>query len=287
MNLFNFKIDLKSRGDEFTIIPLYDIHYGNALCDVEALKRTVEKIRTTPNCYWFGGGDMCDCINLSDPRFDPRSVILDPKALDNLVYTQVNELANILLPIKTQGMFLLEGNHEIKVKKKYHMNPIEIIGGMLKIKAYGYSAYGNIKVKRNGGQGKIIKIFAGHGWGAGRKIGSKINRLIEMGEFITADIIYGGHSHGLIVDSAPNFDLTDSEEPQLKAEQRFVILGGTFLKTYDTNKNGHSSYGEEAGYKPTPIGTVETVIKPFAQKVMPNGKNQEIVKIQVNVNSEV
>lgn len=287
MNLFNFNIDLKGRGDEFSIIPLYDIHYGNTLCDVEALKRAVEKIRTTPNCYWFGGGDMTDCINLSDPRFDPRSVIIDPKALDNLVYHQVNELANILLPIKDRAMFLLEGNHEEKIKKRYHMNPIEIIGGMLKVPAFGYSAYGNIKVSRNKGHAKIIKMFAGHGWGSGRKIGGKINRLIEMGEFITADIIYGGHSHGLITDVAPIFDITNGDEVQLRAEPKFVALGGTFLKTYDT-RNNHSSYGEVAGYKPTPIGTVETIVKPFTQKYIGGkGRYLEVTKIEMRINSEV
>lgn len=287
MNLFNFKVDLKGRGDELNILPLYDIHYGNKLCDVEALKKTVEKIRTTPNCYWFGGGDMCDCINMSDPRFDPRSVILDPKALDNLVYTQINDLANILLPIRDKAMFLLEGNHEEKVKKYYHMNPIEIIGGMLKVPAYGYSAYGNIRVSRQKGHVKIIKMFAGHGWGSGRKIGGKLNRLIEMGEFITADIIYGGHSHGLATDIAPVFDITETDNIELKATPKLVALGGTFLKTYDTAKDGHSSYGERAGYKPTPIGTVETIIRPFSQKYMGNNKYQEITKIQMQINGEV
>jgi len=57
------------RGDRFSIIPLADIHIGNAATDEKLLASTVQRIKDDDAAYWVGLGDYCEFINRSDKRF--------------------------------------------------------------------------------------------------------------------------------------------------------------------------------------------------------------------------
>ena len=48
-----------SRADEFTIIPLGDVHLGNAACDEGRFRSVVDRITNDNRAYWIGMGDYC------------------------------------------------------------------------------------------------------------------------------------------------------------------------------------------------------------------------------------
>ena len=64
-------IEYTSRGDVYRIVPLGDIHLGNAACDEALLQKTIEYIARTDRMYWIGMGDYSEFINIHDPRWDP------------------------------------------------------------------------------------------------------------------------------------------------------------------------------------------------------------------------
>ena len=63
-----------SRSDTFTLVPIGDVHIGNAACDEARLRRVVDRIAADEWSYWVGLGDYCDFINMQDKRFSPDSL---------------------------------------------------------------------------------------------------------------------------------------------------------------------------------------------------------------------
>ena len=62
MDFYKKVIEYKSRSEEFTVIPLGDVHYGAEGCDLKKFLATVEYIANKPNCYVILMGDYLDMI---------------------------------------------------------------------------------------------------------------------------------------------------------------------------------------------------------------------------------
>jgi len=186
-----------------------DIHEGASNSNTELLKRSIEIIEAEEDAYWIGMGDMIDCINYHDRRFDVREVSTKYRVtdLDDLPKVQADLLLELLLPIKDKCLGMLTGNHEETLR---HYGGFDIMSylcmslGCAYLGKKAYVSLGAITHKDRGRPYFMIDICVGHGsgGGGGKTAGGAINKCFDYMQWETADINVIGHLHSMCVRSA-------------------------------------------------------------------------------------
>jgi hypothetical protein len=219
--------------------------------------------------YWLGMGDLVGAIAPSDPRFSIRD--LDPEekvaALRNFRRNMVEDICTELFPIKDQCIGLLEGNHEKKFNDRYFADVHDDICIALKNQYgdlnLGYSAIIKWKFHRKPRAGNMIRIYAHHGAGGGRKKGAKVNRLNDLtGSFPNCHIYISAHVHDRICWTETALDVREQVDELMEIPRAFGVCG-TFQETY---ARGSCSYAEMAQYPSTSLGVVSFIVTPFDSK---------------------
>ena len=202
MEMIHKDIEVKSKKDVFYIYPLGDVHIGVFNCAESHFKRLVQYIARKKNAYWFGGGDFCDCIAISDPRFTFRSLadwiftgtVKDIKeALTDISKQERDRFCEIVAPIKDKCIALIEGNHEAVYMKRLHNGHQYILCEQLGVRNMTDCGFIRLNFKIPNSAGRVVKIWAMHGCGAGRSVGAEPNHLMRMGQIADADIVLRGH----------------------------------------------------------------------------------------------
>jgi predicted phosphodiesterase len=261
------------RNDGFVIVPVGDIHLGAAACDESALKRVIERIANDPYCYWICMGDVCDFINVSDPRFDASSMAdwITIKELGDVASAQRDKFLGYIEPIAHKCLAVVKGNHEEVISRKYERDIfLEIVSGIkrlgdipqnqrLGVGVYGWlrlAFYRSKKGKRKDGYSKI-DINLHHGFTGGRLAGAKALNMQRWLWSHACDIAIFGHSHN--ISSQPEAVEYLDRNDNIRLNTRRGCFSGTFLKTVGEDT---STYSERKGYLPLPVGGCEIRIKP-------------------------
>lgn len=260
---YEYIIPCNSRSEWFCLVPIGDLHAGIKNFAENDCYEVIEWIRKTPNAYWIGMGDYAEFINYSDKRFDPYNIsdwCLD--SLDKLAQTQADHICNMFSPIKNKCIGLLEGNHEETIRLKYHLSIVDIMCDHLKTVNLTDCTWIRLKFHRSN-RSKNVIIFAAHGSSAAIKLGGKINKITDLGNFFEADIYLMGHVHDKASAYRPRLYITDKGEPRIYDRNKVFSLTGTFFKTYQEYTR---SYGAKKLYPPTPLGVEKIRIEPFPSK---------------------
>lgn len=260
INEYVIKLKTRSTKEWIYVIPLGDLHLGNAGCDIDKFKRQVNYIKSKSNCYWIGMGDYLDCINYTDKRFDP-SIMPEPfrSNLDNLLPFQVAYFIKLIKPIINKCIGLHRGNHEEKIRLRYHYDVMQEINRAFdfELKMLKDTAITRLKLcYENSNTVGMYEIFSTHGCAGGRKNGSKLNRLEDMIGYVDADIYLMGHSHVKTTSSRSVLYLDKNK--RIKHKKRVMAVTGCFLNGY---KEGASSYVEKWGFPPCSTGCVKLMLK--------------------------
>jgi len=271
MELREYTIEYPSKASHFHIIGVGDIHLGGVGCDKERLQEILDYIKNNDHCYWIGMGDYLESINPDDKRFDPHSI--DPEydipSLSNLLTTQVEDMIEFFKPIAHRCIGLLAGNHEEKVRLRYYRDVVYDLCKELKVQYLGYSAFVRLrtvrKTKDTMGTRHIYTIFACHGYGAARKAGASVNRLVDVAHSFDADIIMLAHEHKKVA-SPPILKLSIQKVDELKlfVKKQVAVNTGSFMKGYVVSGK---SYVERAMYPPTDLGVVKITVEPFKRNI--------------------
>jgi UDP-2,3-diacylglucosamine pyrophosphatase LpxH len=114
-------IPYNSRGELFRIVPLGDIHLGNAACNEELFAHCIKYIGSHKHTYWIGMGDYCEFINVHDPRWEPESLApwITPMMMVDLARAQADRFMTFVKPIASQCLGLVEGNHEVSIRTHF------------------------------------------------------------------------------------------------------------------------------------------------------------------------
>lgn len=258
-----------SRSDEFALFPIGDIHIGARGVDTDALRDTIARVVKDDGARWIGMGDYAECINLSDKRFDVKSV--HPKflpRLDDLPNACFEELGELFGPIKDRCVGLLTGNHEETLRLRQSQ---DIHGALcLKLGAanLGYDSLIRWKFVRRGVTRKsrpastVVKIFASHSTIASRRDGGKLNRMLDMSTVFDARLLLFGHGHSGLVGQRIMLGVPDSGALRLVERPQTVVMTGSYRKGYT---EGTLDYAEKAGYAPTPLGSPKITLRPWAK----------------------
>lgn len=275
MKVLTWDIHAMARDFEYSIVPIGDIHVGNAGCDEEKLKQTVKFIQQTES-KWIGMGDYAEFIQMNDPRFDLQSLAewIQVEHLGDLVGAQRDRLIDIIQPIASQCIGLIEGNHERAIRKHYERDIyLEIVTAIKKAGkinsdlALGVSGWVNLKfyrtVEGRRGGSRQIRIFAHHGFVGGRLAGAKALNMQRWLWSHNADIVIFGHSHNTMVMAEAIEEL--SMTGKVIYRPRFGCFSGTFVRTSVPNRE---TYPERRGYLPLPTGGVRIRLLPYKEDPM-------------------
>lgn len=238
----NIVIDLKCKSNTFQIVPLGDMHVGDAMCNMPLIKDTIKYIEKTPNCYTILNGDLMNNA-LKTSKSDSY--------MEQMTMEQEQDtIIELLMPIKDKILFIAQGNHEYRTKVAVGIDPLRYVArslGLMQKDRYGDNSYGLIlKFGKNCGT-KVpnkYRIFGIHGGGGGgRRLGSSMNALEEMTKVVgNADLYLHSHTHTCINASDRVFEFDDKSD-------KLISKIRTFFNT--TAFLNYGGYAEQKGYKVT------------------------------------
>jgi hypothetical protein len=253
---------------EFSIWSLGDIHWLNAGCSKDHLRRDVKRIKRDPHALWFLGGDYLDLIMPGDKRFDASAIDEDVKLRD------INQIAAVgcaglykeLESLKPWCLGAVMGNHEHAYMLRQNEKTVhEVMCSYLCCPNMQYSGWVDLYFIHNQGvkgcsvetclspPSKFtakLRVFIHHGFSASATAGGKINALKRLADFVEADLIIMQHVH----EAMSKTFVTLHPGPNCDENQQRVKMGmisGSYLRAYP---KGHTSYAEKRGYPPTSLG---------------------------------
>ncbi len=240
------KRDLGEQFKEIKVLALSDMHIGDALCNLKLIKEVLTEVKESENTFIILNGDLMN----NGIKNSPTSVydeIMTPTE-------QILKLCELLEPIKDRILVIHPGNHENRTYKDDGVDIIRIVAKQLGIEDrfsdgwwYLYLTLG-MGVK---GRPVMYTITGVHGYGGGRKSGSKINNLVEMGDKVIADIYVMGHTHTPIMTRNTIFT-PDYQHRSLVKKDKYYLMTNSFLD--------YGGYGELYGYTPSTTDHQEMIL---------------------------
>ena len=263
------------RPDLFKIVPLGDVHIGAAACDEQLFRAVVKGIARDDDAYWIGMGDYAEWINVRDRRFNAETLAdwISMADLPDLARVQMEYFLDIVNPIAHKCLALVEGNHEISIKKfterdvyREIVSRVKGVGGMASVDKLAIGVYGWEQLvfyrSRRKERAHTININLHHGFVGGKLAGSKALNMQRWLWTHNADICFWGHSHNVGIQPEAVEEIDDVGNVRIMI--RRGAFTGTFLRTI--NIDGPSTYSEEKGYFPLPYGGVMAELRPGAAK---------------------
>lgn len=217
-----------------------DLHIGDKHCDLDAIKREVDYVASTPNCYAILNGDILNNATKTSVS-DSYAELLSPME-------QLALYVSIFEPIREKILVLTQGNHENRTYIKEGIDLTEVVAAQLGIQDR-YSKTGAVlflKVGERKLSGKVVPIIYSfyiiHGSGGGRKEGAKAIRLADMASIIDVDIYIHSHTHLPMV-MREGFYRTDHSNGVVKYTDKLFV--NTSAKLH------YGGYGEAFEFKPS------------------------------------
>jgi predicted phosphodiesterase len=227
MDYYKFKFP-KTKEISF----LGDCHYGSNFCNEQNLVNTVEKLKENKKYSAILMGDLIE--NAS--KFSVGSSVYEQKMNPE---EQINDIIELLKPIKKQILYSHRGNHEERTFRFAGIEAGNMIAKSLKVPYVKNMALADLRV------GKIdYRIFTWHGAGASRTTQGRIKNLEKQAEVFPADAYFMGHVHELYTESLPVRKVVDGE---FKDVFRPFTLTGSML-------NWDGSYAEMHGMRMVKTG---------------------------------
>ena len=236
----------KFNQNDIYLVPIGDIHLGDTAFTAESRKKLigyVKWIKETPNAYAFLMGDLINCATLNSPS--------NPFCEDvPNVNQQMNQVVEILTPIKHKILGAITGNHEERLEKYSGYNPTGSICQSLGIYYFKSSAVVILRLgcrKGKNSRASFIGYFH-HTTGGGSTIGGKMNRSAKLREMVSnCDFYCGGHNHSLSCSHNVIFKVNETTEKIEHFRQMIVTTGG-YLDYPD-------SYAEAKMLPPLKVGS--------------------------------
>ncbi len=262
---------IEYQGDPwYTLYPLGDSHIGTAHADRNIWLRDVRRVAEDPNALWVGMGDMCECINRTDKRFEPNEIAPQFRDhLDNLVYKQAEAFMQDVWDIADKCVGLIEGNHESDHKRYCHIDVARNICDGLKVPYIGDTAYIRMVFRRvddKGEQqkGRAFTVYAEHGSYNGRTLGGVLNYLERLMNSFEADVYMTAHCHMKSHAEKPILRMAPKGAPILMERKRIGLSTGAYYRTYQVNT---TSYGQRRTFPPAALGAVPVRLRPLTGEI--------------------
>lgn len=261
---------------DFSLFLWGDHHVGNMAMDEGTIRKFIERVKSTKNSFWASGGDQLESITLTDKRF-----MSDVHAGKSKFNQQRDCWIELFEPIGDKLLWMLDGNHEYKLKNQYDV--IDDICKHFNIENSSYTVkaiFPEFRLLDYHGSRTINSIAA-------EPRRRRMNRLLSMKRKMAqlpgddCEVMACHHHH--FVGVLPPFHeinmITNPSTKQLEQvypepqriwldrnkglyripeEERWFCVCGSALRGYI---EGVSTYVERFGYKATELGCVEIIVK--------------------------
>lgn len=265
---------LRLPWQEMLLMPIGDVQFGSAECDVDRFKRHIDWAVEQENVYLIGMGDYVDFGSPSNRRklkamvaegqlYDTAADVMDEAAQEHL-----EQLQEILEPTKGRWLGLVEGHHLWEFQDGTTSDTR--LCQFLKAPFLGTCAIVEVRFVRPGDRHRAaFQVWAHHGKGSGMMQGAPLNKLEAMMKaFPTVDVFLLAHHHkkvgGKVQQLIPRFLPSGNH----KLDHRNVVIAGTggFLKGYMAgsrrNNRAMGAYPERGMMMPVALGGIVIYARP-------------------------
>ena len=255
---FSRRIEWGPDNNKFKLVCFSDVHWGAEACDEKSLKNMVETHKDEPNTFFINIGDNLDCITTGDKRYRRTSLHKRYDGRDDIINRCIEDYCLSLLPIRDRLLGIASGNHEETIIRNANFDVSKAIAKELHVEQLGYAFFYHLYFSRNGGSGRLIKIYGHHGYSGGaRTEGGTLTSNARDSQYIDADIILMAHAHDKF--TKPIIHIGTTATGKIIEQKRMLANTGTFLKTF--SKTIDPTYSEKKFYPPREIGYVQIDIE--------------------------
>jgi predicted MPP superfamily phosphohydrolase len=250
------KVDLGPQHEEIVIVPIADVHLGDAHANWKKLRELVDAINAGYETFTILNGDLIDNA-IKASVGDIYSAKLSPME-------QMEEIIKILQPLADSGKILAitTGNHEARTYKHTGIDVSRHIAHRLGLEdRYApenyvlFVSFGEPFATRPNRR-FTYTIHGTHGsGGGGRLVGGKMNAVERMAGNVDADIYLHSHTH-LPATFKQDYIRTDSRTKTIRQVTKLFVNTNAFLN--------YGGYGETFGFKPATISPVQIKLRPRA-----------------------
>ena len=224
------------------IYPIGDLHWGSQNCDTDFVQKVIDEVADNPEGRVVLMGDLCENA-LTNSKSDVYKQIMSPQK-------QVEEIAEVFMPIKDKILFAITGNHEERTFKTSGNDLTDNITMRLCVPYKGYSCLAKFFVNSKTPNGFLCYFH--HSWGGGYTHGGKVNASDKLRTIVPhADAIFNGHSHTTGRIPHTWYDLGKAE---VLEKTGYNYITGSAL-TYS------ESYGEARGARPASCEFIKVRLK--------------------------
>ena len=225
------------------ILPLADFHLGDIHSDFKKIQEYLAYIKDNDNVFTVLNGDMMDAA-IQSSIGDTYGASLQPME-------QLAQCVKIFEPIKDKILAVTPGNHEQRIYKSDGLDLTQLMCNQLEIgERYSpasvllFIRFGKDKKHDHHSRPILYTIYCVHGSGGGRTEGGKVNRLMQLGNIIDADVFVHSHTHTPAIVKTGYYRVSAANSSVQKVDKLFVNTAATL---------DYGGYGELQSYKPTSI----------------------------------
>lgn len=229
-------VNYTTDADELKIVPVGDVHLGAKTCEVDHFLGTINYIKESGSMVVLMG-DLAECAS----RHSVGSGWVDQTMTPQ---DQQDALEEILKPIASQILFLIEGNHEFRIWKQTGLNFTKTLAKLLGVPYVGYSCFLKVKVRKFN-----YIIHAQHGSSNAWYPHTKLTAAMRTAQHTDADVYFYGHTHELLSLKVPRRTL-NLRSRTVKREKKYFLLTGGFL-------GYEGSYAQKKNMYPTQTGVAK------------------------------
>jgi len=234
---------------EVELLPLSDLHLGSKECDEELINKAIDYIKNNDNCYTILLGDL-----IENNVYDNKINAVHTQKYQ--VQEQVEQIVNLLKPIKDKILLSVSGNHEYRTEKFTGVDISALIAMNLDIPYQKNEYFFNLKLtsKKNKNTKRSIALFIHHGTGGSGTSGTKLNSIEKLHfRAPLSNIFFVGHHHINICSRKIIRYL--NQKDQISEFIQYFIGCGSALKT------SCHGYAAKGGYAPIPSDFVLVKLK--------------------------